>query len=60
MAENGCAERKCPCRMWVNCINYVDVQEQALRLKRKEYDFQKWYSENFRYEIKMADVLVNG
>jgi hypothetical protein len=46
--------------MWVNCFNYVDMQRQALRLKRKEYDFQKWYSENFRNDIKMVDVNGNG
>ncbi len=60
MTENGCKQRKCPCRMWVNCLNYVDVQRQALRLKRKEYNFQEWYSENFRSDIKMADVNGNG
>ncbi len=60
MTENGCKERKCPCRMWVNCFNYVDMQRQALRLKRKEYDFQEWYRENFRTDIKMVDVNGNG
>ncbi len=60
MTEIGCKERKCPCRMWVNCSNYVDLQKQAWRLKNKEYDFDEWYRVNFRAEIKMGDVVVNG
>ena len=46
--------------MWVNCFNYVDVQRQAWRLKKKEYDFHEWYMVNFRSEVKMADVPGNG
>ena len=60
MIENGCTQRKCPCRMWVNCVNYVDRQRQEWRLKKKEYDFHVWYKDNFRYDIQMVDVLVNG
>ncbi|MCZ7393457.1 MAG: hypothetical protein ABOK23_08125 [Candidatus Methanoperedens sp.] len=57
---NGCKERKCPCRVWVNCLYYIDMKRQALRLKKKEYDFQKWYMDNFRGEIEMVDAIVNG
>lgn len=60
MSENGCKERKCPCRLWLNCVNYVDMQRQAWRLKRKEYDFSEWYNNNFRVEAKMSDVFGNG
>ncbi|KCZ72311.1 hypothetical protein ANME2D_01717 [Candidatus Methanoperedens nitroreducens] len=60
MAAYGCKERKCPCRMWVNCLHYVNVQKRAWRLKRKEYDFHSWYRDNFRNEIQMVDVFVNG
>jgi hypothetical protein len=58
--SNGCTERKCPCRMWVNCANYVDMNRKAWRLENKEYDFSEWYRDNFRNEIRMADALVNG
>lgn len=58
--ENGCKQRKCPCRLWVNCPSYVDIRMQALRLERKEYDFSKWYRNNFRTEIQMQDSIVNG
>ncbi len=60
LIENGCKERKCPCRMWVNCLNYVDMHSQSWRLRKKEYDFYEWYSNHFRTEIQMVDVLVNG
>lgn len=60
MSENGCKARKCPCRMWVNCVNYVDTQKKAYRLKRKEYDFSEWYRDNFRCEVKMGDMFGNG
>ena len=46
--------------MWINCSNYVDLQKQAWRLKNKEYDFDEWYRVNFRSEVKMGDVAVNG
>ncbi len=60
MIENGCKERKCPCRMWANCLNYVDIEKQSQRLKKKDYDFCEWYKNNFRGEIHMVDCLVNG
>ncbi len=60
MPGNGCKERKCPCRLWVNCLNYVDKERQAWRLKKKEYDFYEWYMDNFRSDTQMADVLING
>ncbi len=60
MAECGCKERKCPCRMWVNCLRYVDARRREWRLKKKEYNFQLWYSDYFRNEVKMEDMSVNG
>ena len=60
MTENGCKQRKCPCRLWVNCFNYVDMQRQAWRLKNKEYDFNEWYEINFRNDVQMADSIANG
>jgi hypothetical protein len=60
LIENGCKEPKCPCRMWVNCLNYVDMQRLSLRLRKKEYDLYKWYINNFLREILMRDRIVNG
>ncbi len=60
MSENGCKQRKCPCRLWVNCLTYVDMQKQAWRLKRKEYSAYEWYMDNFRCDIQMVDVHANG
>jgi hypothetical protein len=57
---SGCKERKCPCRLWVNCVNYVDAQRQMWRMKNRENSFANWYRDNFKLEIKMADVFGNG
>ncbi|MCZ7362969.1 MAG: hypothetical protein O8C58_06520 [Candidatus Methanoperedens sp.] len=56
----GCKERKCPCRLWVNCLIYIDMQRQEWRLKNKEYDFYEWYMDNFRGDAQMIDAIVNG
>ncbi|MCZ7373124.1 MAG: hypothetical protein O8C60_05625 [Candidatus Methanoperedens sp.] len=56
----GCKERKCPCRLWVNCLTYIDMQRQEWRLKNKEYDFYEWYMDNFRGDAQMIDAIVNG
>jgi hypothetical protein len=60
MTEYGCKVRKCPCRMWVNCHNYIDRKKRICRLKRKKYDFHIWYKDNFRNDIKMVDISGNG
>jgi len=46
--------------MWVNCLNYVDLQRQAWRLRKKEYDFNDWYNINFKVEYRASDILGNG
>lgn len=57
--ENGCKNRKCPCRNWINCKQYVDETSQLMRLQRKEYDFFDWYKNNFRVEPEMGE-MSNG
>lgn len=58
-AVTGC-NRKCPCRMWVNCSSYVDQKEQRNRLKRKSYRFEEWYKDHFREDIRMPDIAASG
>ena len=58
----GCKERKCPCRMWINCSTYVDATRQQNRLKKKEYkeSIKHYYDNTFKLQIGMPDVTVNG
>ncbi len=60
MSINGCKERKCPCKMWIQCHNYININNQQQRLKNKKYNFEEWYDTNFRVEIKMSDTITNG
>ena len=58
--------KKCPCRLWVNCSQYVDITEQQNRLKRKlemnnhDEDIKLWYTENFRIIYDMPSSIPNG
>lgn len=60
MSTNGCKVRKCPCRLWVNCATYVDIQRQARRLKKKKHDIGEWYHDNFREDINCPDIASSG
>jgi hypothetical protein len=51
---------KCPCRLWINCPYYIDKKKQELRLKKKEYDYIKWYKDNFKITFEMPDSSQNG
>lgn len=58
----GCKERKCPCRLWTNCLNYVDEHEKQYRIRKKEKptNIHTWYAEFFRQDELMHDLYVNG
>lgn len=63
--HNGCATRKCPCRMWVNCKTYIDVEKQQNRLKKKDlieyYEpITIWYKDNFKASIETDGSIGNG
>lgn len=59
---NGCEHRKCPCRWWVNCAQYVDMAEQQRRLKIKSFkkDISDWYDSFFRIKYEYGDSFGNG
>jgi len=62
---NGCARKTCQkaCRRWANCGVYVDLEEQARRLKAKEHDneISEWYADCFRADCSGApDIIANG
>lgn len=61
---NGCSTRKCPCRLWVNCKTYIDIQKQQTRLKKKDINeaykpIIDWYNQHFK-EIEMGNSIPNG
>lgn len=54
----GCKERKCPCRMWVQCKEYMDKKRQEDRLKINSYeDLHVWYDIFFREHISDGSAL---
>lgn len=61
---NGCGHRNCPCRLWIQCSRYVDIEEQQKRLKRKaDNDYKlvhSWYETNFRIKYEYPDSFGNG
>jgi len=61
---NGCARKTCQkaCRRWANCGIYVDLEEQARRLKAKEHDneISEWYADCFRGDYNAPDIITNG
>ncbi len=63
--HNGCSDKKCPCRLWVNCKKYIDDQKQQERLKKKDLDnyykpYNEWYEDNYRNVIELGSSIPNG
>lgn len=58
-AIRGC-NKKCACRLWVNCHYYIDKKRQEERLKNKEYDFWEWYDTYYRSLPTLQDIAANG
>lgn len=59
--NNGCSQ-KCPCRLWVNCPYYIDMERQntRLRMKNNQIIISQWYSDHFRENTYMPDICLNG
>ena len=64
---NKCSPtKKCPCRTWVNCLQYVDIYEQQKRLKIKENknkilnNIEKWYEIYYKSNIGIHDLYSTG
>lgn len=60
----GCA-KKCPCRTWVQCHNYIDITEQQMRLRYKDNkifeEINEWYENFFKYKPGLPDATYpNG
>jgi hypothetical protein len=62
-SKRGCKKR-CPCRGWINCCYYVDIEEQQRRLRNKydnHYkDIHLWYDVNFRIRYEHGESMGNG
>jgi hypothetical protein len=62
-AMSGCG-KKCPCRGWINCSYYVDIEEQQKRLKYKDNkiweEIHSWYDSIFRSKYEYGDIFGNG
>lgn len=56
---SGC-NRKCPCSLWINCPQYIDIQKQQYRLARKSYDCDEWYDLYFRTDFRIPDGACSG
>jgi hypothetical protein len=59
----GCG-KKCPCRTWAQCRQYVDITEQQNRLKYKDNklweEIHTWYDSVFRNNYEYSDIFGNG
>lgn len=59
----GCG-KKCPCRTWTQCRQYVDVTERQKRLRYKDNkiweDIHSWYDSVFRSKYEYGDIFGNG
>jgi hypothetical protein len=59
----GCG-KKCPCRTWAQCRQYVDITEQQKRLKYKDNkileEIHDWYDNIFRIKYEHGELLGNG
>jgi len=52
--------RKCPCRLWMQCSIYNDKKKREEMLKNKKYDFHAWYENSMKNDCCMHDLYVNG
>ncbi len=56
--------KKCPCRLWINCPQYIDITTQNIRLKIKNGNINdeiaKWYITYFRVNGDFHDLYSSG
>lgn len=61
---NGCIGRICPCDMWVQCHNYVDIRIKKWKSDHIRDEFletiHEWYDVHFRRKEEMIDTIPNG
>ncbi len=62
---NKCSPtKKCPCRTWCNCTQYIDIIQQEIRLKLKITDrkseTEEWYETYFRFIGEFHDLYSSG
>ncbi len=55
--------KKCPCRMWCNCPQYIDIIQQKIRLKLKSIEkseIEEWYKTYFRLVDEFHNLYSTG
>jgi len=59
--HTGC-NRKCPCRLWVSCPQFIDKTAQEWRLKHKQIEREIWeyYQQYFSGVWCIHDLYSNG
>lgn len=61
-AITGC-NRKCACRLWVNCAYYNNqkwVKSREQDIERRYTPYHEWYDVHFRAHIEMPIAGMNG
>ena len=55
----GCIERRCPCRLWIQCKYY---NEQKYKINRDEIykEIMEWYTDHFHIDWKLCGDVANG
>ena len=55
----GCSLH-CPCRLWVNCGEYVDEYRKQQRIKNTTRDEIHDYYESWGIDYTMHDLFISG
>jgi hypothetical protein len=58
--KRGC-NRKCACRLWINCPYYNSTLKMNKKEKlKREKEIEEWYSCSFRVHIEAIGDISNG
>lgn len=57
--SKGCADRKCPCRLWVNC-SYYNCYRMRVNKDNMIEEIHEWYEVRFKGEEYLPDAIFNG
>lgn len=52
--------RKCPCRLWVNCGYYNKIRWKGSHDDERLTEITEWYKSNFRMKYETPDAFPNG
>lgn len=53
--------KKCPCRIWINCPIYIDTAKQQQRLNNRDnVNYEEYYNTIFRLSYEAGNFFANG